>query len=518
MNAIKTSVASMKTLSAYSSLSKGASTTTRHEIAASFLHKLSGGESLSFLMGMLSRKDRGELWKLQSGTFGDAFKEFDDQTKRNIVASLGWPHTQFKHAGLAVGERLFEHRNEKIPVSPGGRPTKMTQEMKEQVHEEYTDASDPTGRPLLKQSKLQGKDVVARNMNSTYKSVYEKSDLADVVSFSTFNRYRSREFIHSSTRTDVCDTCFGEEVARHELCGLIEEHRKYMKSSAWVSTATFQKLKRARFEAGTPTELKERVKEIIETLQEVDQHKTAARKQRDAYNAHRKSPPPNTVVVVFDYKQKGKLPQHVVQAGQLYYNQGTYSVLGFCLYWLEGGEVREHHVDFLLRCTNQNSVVTVECFKKLLKHKVFPSAKRLVLWSDSGKHFRSAHTVSYFLDLPQTAEVNFFEAGHGKNECDSHFGVISRTLKSFTKGKDMNTLNDVQLALRDVALTSCVQPRLTAFSQTTALWKIPNVTIIGSFIKTGEHVYQHRTACDDGYLLPKKVRKNYYYAFNKLIA
>ena len=108
MNAIKTSVASMKTLSAYSSLSKGASTTTRHEIAASFLHKLSGGESLSFLMGMLSRKDRGELWKLQSGTFGDAFKEFDDQTKRNIVASLGWPHTQFKHAGLVVGERFVK--------------------------------------------------------------------------------------------------------------------------------------------------------------------------------------------------------------------------------------------------------------------------------------------------------------------------------------------------------------------------------------------------------------------------
>ena len=507
MEDTRTAVGNMVKLQPYSSLKPGRNTTERHVLAKDFLEKISGGEMLSFILKMLSKEQVGALWKLHTGSFSEMFNNLEDAgAKRRIVASLGWPRTQFGMAGMRVGEDLFRNRNKEIVHNVGGRPSVVTDEIKEEIQDAHLEASVPMSRVLVRESKKRGETVTAQNMGATFTQVYEESSLSELMSFKTFRRHMGGEFVHSSTRTDVCDYCVGATSARLALQLLIDQNRKFMRSTAWKSNAPVTSLRLATFEVGTPKELREKVTEILETLDEIDKHKAVAAKQRAAYNEHRKSPPLGAVVVVFDYKQKGKLPLHVEQAGQLYYNQGTYSLLGFCLYWMDGKEVREHHVDFLLRCTNQDSVVTVECFKKLLDLDVFPRSLKLILWADSGKHFRSVYAISYFLRLERTSEIHFFEGGHGKNECDSHFGVVSRTLRSASRIADVNNLNDVQRALSEIKDTTCVQPRLSRISTETTVLAIPKIMSIGSFSKRNGEIWQHQTACGPAYEL-KRVEK-----------
>lgn len=283
MENIRTAVEEMETLAPYSSLKPGRRTVERHDLAVAFLEKLSGGEMLRFIVEMLPKAQRAELWKLQSGSFADMFNDLTDaQTKRSIVASLEWPHSHFAVVGMAVGRDMFKNRHKTVGEDVGGRPSKKSDELLEQVREDHLDASVPTSRYLAGESKKRGEAVVARNMTKTYREVFDESPLAEVVSYSTYRRYRTSEFIHSATRTDVCDVCVGEANARRDLQVCIDQNRKFMRSAHWKAQAPLTKLTMADFDPGAPKELRAKVTELRRQQKQkrVREEKQEARKRR----------------------------------------------------------------------------------------------------------------------------------------------------------------------------------------------------------------------------------------------
>ena len=90
---------------------------------------------------------------------------------------------------------------------------------------------------------------------------------------------------------------------------------------------------------------------------------------------------------------------------------------------------------------NQKASTTVAAFKFLRQQEFFKKIekKKLIIWSDTGPHFRCSEVVDYFMNQLSQEKIsvsfNFFGDKHGKNSRDQHFSVVSNFLKyeSFEK-------------------------------------------------------------------------------------
>ena len=135
-------------------------------------------------------------------------------------------------------------------------------------------------------------------------------------------------------------------------------------------------------------------------------------------------------------------------------NRGTYSLLGFALFWKSSSnQVECHHINMLLSNTNQDAATTIKCLERLTELPEWKKNKRLYFWADSGRHFLNAPLLSFVYDLPGFCSFSFFAGRHGKNDCDSHFGVVRRKLEDASRQRKIETLPEVAQVLDTINTT-----------------------------------------------------------------
>lgn len=484
---------------------RGRAVQARFKAARQLLRKLSGGDSIGFLLSMWDEGETAEVWKRLSGGFPEAFNELDDErSKRLIVSGLGWERRRFDATGMIVGDKLWKNRADHSELDGGGRPTKVTPEIREKVVQALDVASSPSSRIMKKESKKEGRDVVVHSMTHTFRQAFDESGLSPEISYTTFRRLRPACYQHMDRRTDVCEVCEEGEKTRDRLKQCIAANRKVLNSAHWYAKNDPLLLLANLFETGIPRSVREAVSSMLFHLVEVNVHLDSAQRQRKVYSQQIADPPTGTVVITADFKQKGKLPMKPREEGQLYYNQGAFSLLGFGLFWKEGGSLKKLNIDVLLRTLNQDGLVFIRCFEAIKKY--LPPQRKFIFWCDSGRHFRCKLAITRLLREKQTLSINFFEGGHGKNDRDQHFGTISRVLEENAKKTPISNLSDVEKLL-NTTHTKAFKLRLRSQRPSFDVIDIPHVLSIACYQKDGEDITVHEFSDSGGYPLTKKMTR-----------
>ena len=444
---------------------RGRSYNYRIDAARNCLTALAGGADkvIGLLLKMLKKDEQMKVWKSLSGTFPGAFQTLDLQAKRTIVRELGWSHTMFGMAGLTVGKDLLSSARHGCETP--GRPIRVTEKLEEKIEETLQSCSSPLSR-LIKNA--EGNFTPVHGMSCSYKEAYEKSGLKDDMSYSSFYSRIGKEYQHTSRRTDVCEYCMAGQHMRNRLKQIVTTHKKVFIDVEWMSSDPDPRKLEAHLNSGHRPEkaVYKLVAPIVQDLKEVQHHKEIADLQRDAYNKDYDNPPDGTVVVTLDFKSRGKLPMKPVEPSKQFYNQGSYSLLGFGLHWACNGGVKRHNIDVLLRSLNQDAYVVLQCFKRIINLPVFPKGRGIIFWMDSGRHFHCNAVLSSFVFNEQTVRVNYFCGKHGKNDRDGHFGWVSKKLTSFSRDKEISTVKDAASVIGVLPNTTAIELRLMPGSTT----------------------------------------------------
>jgi hypothetical protein len=163
---------------------------------------------------------------------------------------------------------------------------------------------------------------------------------------------------------------------------------------------------------------------------------------------------PTSCVVVMDFKQNISTGGGPVETGQAFYNKKQISVLGFAVHYRDNlNNLRVRYVDFLSEILSHDSLFAGDCLTKLCESSFMRQFREICLWADAGPHFRSAEFMHHvFRRLPTTHParfyMNYFAEQHGKNICDSHFGVLSRWHTDGETSRNINTIGDLAALFR----------------------------------------------------------------------
>lgn len=487
----------------------------RLQTARLFLDKVSGGGVVDFILETLTLGDRVNLWKKMTGRLPEAINDLNLAERRAVIRAMSttgetgeraWTFQQFRLAGIMVGEKLWASRGETLAPSTPGRPKTATDDDKEQIRKDHLNNSSPSNRKLKIESRIRGEDVFAQHMTSTFAETYKGSALKEKISFSTYRRHRPTEFKKASKRTDVCDICCEGNKTRQRLGEFVAKNKKHLTSAHWKASTHPVYLLAHLQEPSIPKSVREALRPMLEELAEVEHHKDEARKQRKEYKKHKDSPPPNTIVVTLDFKEKGRLPMKPEENSELFYKQGAYSLLGFGLHWEENRKVHHYNIDVLLRSTNQDAFAAARCFDEVLARPCFIKNRPIIVWADSGRHFRCVDFISHLLMHPsgRFLSVNFLEGGHGKSDRDGHFGVVNGKLEEVSKKQEIRHLSDVQKALCSIANTEAFQVRLLSETVTKKVLRLPNLTSIAAYERDDRGITQHAFTGSEGFKLQHK--------------
>ena len=166
--------------------------------------------------------------------------------------------------------------------------------------------------------------------------------------------------------------------------------------------------------------------------------------------------------ILFDFKENIHVNRGPVEVGQVYYNKSQRSLLGFgLLYKNEQNELICKYIDFISVVLNKDSLFVIDCLTELISKFIqpLPFINSLFVWTDCGKHFRSAE-FAYFLlkQVPQSfssltnVNWNVFVEHHGKSPVDAHFSLLSRWLKEAEIQRCIHSTQELISALDEKAL------------------------------------------------------------------
>ncbi|CAF0936737.1 unnamed protein product [Brachionus calyciflorus] len=103
---------------------------------------------------------------------------------------------------------------------------------------------------------------------------------------------------------------------------------------------------------------------------------------------------------------------------------------------------------------SQKASTTVQAFKFMRKQEFFKKIekKNIVIWCDTGPHFRCSEVVDFFFNQLakeySSVYLNFFGDKHGKNTRDQHFSVVSNYIKKESLEKKLTCSQDIVDALK----------------------------------------------------------------------
>jgi hypothetical protein len=257
------------------------------------------------------------------------------------------------------------------------------------------------------------------------------------LSLSTFYKICPKNFRKPRKKTDMCqvkELCADSIGVRYRLTELVQvcvvgEKIKRQFSSAMPGTATYDHLKKE--------------------LEVYRCHLYFKDKQQQLYRQSVARTTPTSCVVTMDFKQNMCVGGGPVETGRVYYAKKQVSVLGIAVHYRDDmNNLRVRYVDFLSEILSHDSLFAGDCLTKLCELPFMRQFREICIWADAGPHFRSGEFMHHvFRRLPMTHParfyMNYFAEQHGKNICDSHFGVLSRWHKEGEASRDIRNIGDL---------------------------------------------------------------------------
>jgi hypothetical protein len=167
-----------------------------------------------------------------------------------------------------------------------------------------------------------------------------------------------------------------------------------------------------------------------------------------------------SAVITLDYKENIKLNVGPEEEGRRFYNQAHHTVLGFLCQYKDRttGRMVNHYVDYISSCLTHDAAFALDCLRLLIADFLLPRGLHtLKVWSDCGPHFRCNETVAGVcvelpwacrtLNVPLSADLQFFGEKHGKSAVDGHFSLLSRWLRQAAAQHNIVSTADLERAL-----------------------------------------------------------------------
>ena len=198
--------------------------------------------------------------------------------------------------------------------------------------------------------------VQVRLMDTSWRQIYEDSDLKDTVSYSTFFAHKPPEFVQAGRPSDMCGYCEDRKAAIRSLDQLKSKYK-------CPTTDTLDDL-RIKYSSKP----KHAISEAIGIIDEANIHRKLADAQHATYTDVTGNPPPGVLVIDIDWKQKFTLPMGPSNTSSDTYHQTQVAILSVGFYWMQGGERMAHSVDIVSRTITENAYSSVEGLKMAIRH------------------------------------------------------------------------------------------------------------------------------------------------------
>ena len=285
------------------------------------------------------------------------------------------------------------------------------------------------------------------------------------ISSSSFYKYKPEQIKKAQRQTDMCPICTkGKEV----------------QASLQRSRQNFSNVPE-----GEQAAAEEDIKALEEQDRLIGLHRQLKTTIRATYNAQKMNLKVGQAMIIMDFKENMKLGRGRVQTSRDFYNTPHRSVFTIAVYTRRGlsEDIEEdrqiRYFTFVSDCLAHDTQFVFDCFRLMLAHDDFKALniqpnKAINLWVDNApQHFRTFQMLNEFAELSKETfkhnhlRLNYFAEYHGKCVCDSHFSLLSRYYRDYSKcaadGVPVYTTPDFLSILRKaVDKTNATKERLNA--------------------------------------------------------
>ena len=191
--------------------------------------------------------------------------------------------------------------------------------------------------------------------------------LPGVMSYSTFIK-RTKNITYPHNRTDLCEICYNH-------VKVIADKSRFPDKEIW-SSDEFRTYEKA-----------------------YAQHKELASNQRTVMTGQCDNLHDGEMVLLMDFKENITVPIEREQVNKSFFNQKQIACLTFlCIFKVKGTTKQKHAVTYLSNDNRHNRSFIIHCLRDLTRESFFQAMRKIHIWSDGGRHFRSLEVFSEDLD------------------------------------------------------------------------------------------------------------------------
>ena len=359
-------------------------------------------------------KDRPQVLSVASSVFS----HYELRTNFDIVCSKKSFQKSRKHA-KTNGAGSPVKKQTKKPIS------ETTQSIiKEFFYDERISREAANRTRIVKDYQGNKLTVPARYLQTYLSEAYTQyvNDPANPhVSFSSFKKYKPKEIIKAKRDTDLCSICKEGKLLENRLKSLLAK-----------TTRT--------------SEEEQHLEELKENVELYRQHRALEETIRNQYRDTKKNLKIGQAILVMDFKENVALGKAQQESNRDFYDTPQRSI--FCIAVMyksyTSSQVKTKYFDFVSECLAHDTTFVTDSLKLLFNSpewKALQINKEIFMWMDNGpQHFRTfefldgfAKFSKQFSEGNQTLKLHYFVEYHGKCICDSHFSLLSRYYRDYSK-------------------------------------------------------------------------------------
>ena len=162
------------------------------------------------------------------------------------------------------------------------------------------------------------------------------------------------------------------------------------------------------------------------------------------------APALNYIYFLMDFMASPTLPIGPVECARWWYARARISVTVLAVLVWRIGKSPEWYV-YLSHYKDHTALHTVAMLEDVIARIDVASSHCLVMWADTGKHFRAYEFLGYWtVSVPERFKVNtklkHWPESHGKSHCDGFFGLLSRVMALTSLTKVLSDSSDLKTA------------------------------------------------------------------------
>ncbi len=433
----------------FSSQVHGQRKLTLQELDA-YLWQISGGDVSSLLRTYLFERREGkkhcqklklqeqekQVKQLMSGVKNLILQTPEkDRPQVLSVASSVFTHEQLlTNFEITCSKKSFQKsRKHAKTLGPGSPVKKQTKKpisettqsiIKEFFYDERISREAANRTRILKDDQGNKITVPARYLQTYLSEAYTQyldNPAHPYVSFSSFKKYKPKEIIKAKRDTDLCSICKEGKLLENRLKSLLAK-------------------------ATRTSEEEQHLAELKQNVELYQQHRKLEETIRNQYRESKKNLKLGEAMLVMDFKENVALGKGQQETNRDFYDTPQRSI--FCIAVMykshTSSQVKTKYFDFVSECLAHDTTFVIDSMNLLFdspEWKALQINKDMFLWMDNGpQHFRTfefldgfAKFSKQYAERNQKLTLNYFVEYHGKCICDSHFSLLSRYYRDYSK-------------------------------------------------------------------------------------